>query len=70
MTEPIPMDDDGGQLWHQVELECERMTMDTKRAGRWVCTYCGADARTDPDPRASACCGEVGHIEWSEDDEN
>ena len=70
MNEPIPMDDDGGQLWHQLQLERERAEASAKRAGRWVCAYCGADARSDPDPRTSVCCGEVGHIEWSENDED
>ena len=67
MTEPIQMDDDGGALWHQLMLEREHREA---RAGRWVCVYCGNDARTDPDPRTSVCCGEVGHIEWSENDED
>ena len=31
MTDPIPMDDDGGALWHQLQLEREQWEQELAR---------------------------------------
>jgi hypothetical protein len=36
----------------------------------WVCVYCGTEVNDGcPDPSMFSCCGEVGHVEEVDEDE-